>query len=382
MKVVFVCEYYWPHIGGAEVVFSQLALKLTGMGHECHVITCKLRNTAAYEIIDGVKIHRVSVPRKGDRYWFALLAIPEVLKIARKAGIIHTTTFTAAIPAWFASTLLRKKCIITVLEVWGNLWNELGDMNHFSILCHKISEKIIVSLPFDKYCCISNYTQSCLLRYGIGINGNKCVTIYNGVDYELFNPSHADGTRIRKKLGFGDDFIYLYFGRPGISKGLEYLIQAVPLISSSIPKSKLLLILSKDPQVRYTNIISMIKELAIENRVVLLEPVPRNELPSYIAAVGCVVVPSISEGFGFSAAEACAMGKPVVASNIGSLPEVVSGRYVLIEPRSPEAIARGVEKVYKGEVEDKGKKTFIWDECVKNYLGLYAKILSIKEKRK
>ena len=58
----------------------------------------------------------------------------------------------------------------------------------------------------------------------------------------------------------------------------------------------------------------------------------RSELQSYIAASDCIVVPSLSESFGFAAAEACAMGKPIVASNVASLPEVVSARFILIEP--------------------------------------------------
>ena len=69
------------------------------------------------------------------------------------------------------------------------------------------------------------------------------------------------------------------------------------------------------------------------------------------------------------------MGKPVVATDVASLPEVVSGKYVLVEPRNPEAIAEGVEKVYKGAVEDKGKKVFSWDECVRGYLRVYQGVL-------
>jgi glycosyltransferase involved in cell wall biosynthesis len=88
----------------------------------------------------------------------------------------------------------------------------------------------------------------------------------------------------------------------------------------------------------------------------------------------CVVVPSLSEGFGFMAAEACAMGKPVVASDVGSLPEVVSGRYVLTPPRSPQAIADGVYSVYKDEVPERDKKTFDWNETVLEYVNLYQEI--------
>lgn len=71
------------------------------------------------------------------------------------------------------------------------------------------------------------------------------------------------------------------------------------------------------------------------------------------------------------------MEKPVVATDVGSLPEIVSGRYVLVEPGDPEAIAEGVEKVYKGEIEDKSEKIFSWGECVKGYLEVYGGVLKL-----
>jgi glycosyltransferase involved in cell wall biosynthesis len=375
MKIVFVCEYYLPHIGGVETVFNHLALKLAENGNNVHIITCQLENTPNFEIIDGITIHRVKVPQKGDRYWFTFLAIPSVFKVAKDAAVIHTTTYTGAFPAWLTAKILNKRCVITVHEVWGTLWYKLSGMNWLSSSTHRYLEKLIISLPFDKYCCVSNYTKDCLLSEGIGINKNKCVTIYNGIDYNLFNPLTAGGNKIRDKLSIGNDFIYLYFGRPGISKGLEYLINAVPMVSETIPDSRLLLILAHDPQKGYDKIQYLIKQLNIENNIILLDPVSRNELPDYIMASDCVVVPSISEGFGFSAAEACAMGKPVIVTNVASLPEVISGEHIFIEPKNPQAIADGVEKVYNRKVEYLSKKVFIWDDCCQKYLDIYKKLL-------
>lgn len=376
MKIVFVCEYYPPHIGGVEIVFNQLAQGLAKEGHDCHVVTCKLPGTSDYEEIEQVKIHRVKVPSKGDRYWFTFLAIPKVFTLAKGVDLIHTTTFNGAFPAWVVSKLLRKKCVITVHEVWCPLWTSLAHMSWFSAQLHQFLERAIISLPFDKHISISKYTRDRLRSSGI--KDEKSAIIYNGIDYELFNPSRADGEKIRKKLQLESEFIYMYYGRPGASKGLEYLILAIPIISKEIPNSRSLLILANDPKERYEHIKRMINDLNIEDKVVFLAPVPRDELPSYIEAADCVVIPSLSEGFGFTAGEACAMEKPVVASNVASLPEVVSGKYVLVEPRNPEAIAKGVEKVYRGETENSRRKIFSWDECVRKYLKVYEGVLERK----
>jgi glycosyltransferase involved in cell wall biosynthesis len=143
-----------------------------------------------------------------------------------------------------------------------------------------------------------------------------------------------------------------------------------------IPKSQFLLILSRRPEGGYNDAIRIARGLNLNGQLTLSDPVPRDELPSYIAAADCVVVPSLSEGFGFTAAEACAMERPLVASDVASLPEVVSGKYVLVEPRSPAAIADAVEMVYKGEVDSHPKKRFSWDDCVDHYLHVYKEFLA------
>ncbi len=372
MNVLFVLEYYPPHIGGVEVVFRNLCEGLAQRGHSLTVITCRLPGTKAFEVLNSVTIHRVRVPQKGARYWFTFLSIPQVLKCARGADLVHTTTYNGAFPAWLASKLLRKRSIITVHEVLGSLWKDLTGMSSLSAKLHQLLEKLIVSLSFDRFVSVSEYTKESLCKFHVG--SEKITVVHNGIDQELFSPTGLSNNRVRQQLSLEDKFAYMYYGRPGISKGVEYLIEAVPLISQRIPDSKLMLVLANDPKDRYENIKKMIQDLNVKDKVILLDPVPRNELPGYIAASDCVVVPSLSEGFGFTAAEACAMGKPVVAANVGSLPEVVSGRYVLVEPANAKAIAEGVEMIHKGEVEDKGDKTFSWDQCVQEYLDVYQQL--------
>ena len=85
----------------------------------------------------------------------------------------------------------------------------------------------------------------------------------------------------------------------------------------------------------------------------------------------------ITEGnFPLKVVEYLAMGKPVVASDVASLPEVVSGEHVLVAPRSPEAIVMGVQRVCRGEMGSSESKSFTWDECVDRYLEVYRDVVS------
>jgi glycosyltransferase involved in cell wall biosynthesis len=372
VKVLFVLENYYPFIGGAEVLFKNLCEGLAEKGHNITVLTTRLPGTLTSETINGVNVRRISTPRKSSRYWFTFMAIPEAIHLASSVDIVHTTTYNGAFPAWLAARVRGKKCMITILEIIGSGWQEMSGMNRLSAMAYRFLEDIIISLRFDHFGAISHYTASCLKTHGI--DSNRISVIYPGINYALFDPGRADGKAVRQKLNLQGSFIYLFFGRPGISKGVEYLLQAVPLISRMINNARLLMILAHEPSDGYHKILKLLKALDIQNDVILLDPVPRDDLPDYIAAADCVVVPSLSEGFGFSAAEACAMGKPVVASDTASIPEVVSGVYKLVEPKDAPSISCAVEQVYNRQISSQEKKLFMWASCISAYEYIYHQL--------
>jgi D-inositol-3-phosphate glycosyltransferase len=372
MRILFVLENYYPFIGGAEVLFKNLCEGLADRGNDVTVITTLLPGTTAHDTINKVKIRRIRTPGTASRYWFTFLSIFSAVRQAGRSDLVHTTTYNGAFPAWLSARLTGKKCVITVLEIIGNKWREMTGMGPFKALLYSFLERRVVSLHFDRYVAISQYTSACLSHSGV--DRSKITVIYPGIDYALFNPAGADRASVREKLGIRDEFACLYYGRPGISKGVEYLVEAFPLISGKIANSKFVMLLAHQPSEGYEHIKKSIAGLKLGDRVIMVDPVPRDQLPAYIAAADCVVVPSLSEGFGFSAVEACAMGLPVVASNVASLPEVVSGKYVLVEPKNPGAIALGVEAVYNNKANFTKKKIFKWSDCVDQYEKLDSRL--------
>ncbi len=372
MKILLVLEYYIPHIGGVETVFQELSERYVKLGNEVHIVTMRLPGTKEFEKINGVNIHRISIPRFSSRYWFDFLfSIPKIYALAKKSDIIHASDYITGFPVWIVAKIQKKPCIVTITEPIGELLHSMLGEPYFKAKVIQNIEKFLIGLPYDKYACISYYTQNCVRL--IGVREEKIKTIYLGIDVNRFN-STTPRKSIREKYNCQGKFVYLSFGRPGITKGIEYLIKAVPIISKKIPDSVLLLILSNDPHDRY----EMLRKMILENKIgdiILIDPVPRAELPDYIASSDCVVVPSLTEGFGFTAAEACAMDKPVVATNVGSLPEVVSGKYILVEPRDPEEIADAIFRVWKGDFMTTPKKDFKWDSCVNEYLKLYNSLV-------
>jgi len=373
MKILFVVENYYPHIGGVETVFRNLAEALVKKNHKVEIVTHRLKNTKEYEELNGVRIYRVNCLQ--SRYLFTFLSIFKAFKLAKSADIIHTTTFNGAFPAWLVSKLRKKPCIITVHEVWIGLWDELSEFNWLKRKIHNLLEKFIYFLPFNKYVAVSNFTRRRLVE--IGISQNKTEVVYNSLNYSLFDPRKYNKNKTRKEIGIRNEFVCFSYGRPGISKGFSYLLDAIPMVTQKIPNSKFVLMLSKDKAYKsqYGKLIKKINDLNIKNKIILLEPAKENKIPAYLKAADCVVVPSLSEGFGYTVAEACAMNIPVVASDVASLPEIISGKFVLVKPKNPEEIAEGIIKVHNKKYKRTKLKKFLIKNNVERYLKVYKTLI-------
>lgn len=146
----------------------------------------------------------------------------------------------------------------------------------------------------------------------------------NGVDLNRFNPS-IPGQRTRRKCGIDDDtVVFGAVGRIDRLKGLDILVSAFARVAESVKQTKLLIVGEAEGKSRSfkKNLLRMVECLHLSERVVFAghqnDPVP------YLAAMDVLVMPSRTEGFGRSAVEAMAMAKPVIASDVGALPEIVS----------------------------------------------------------
>lgn len=339
---LFVLEYYFPHVGGVETLFRQLAMELVRAGWAVTVVTLWLPGTAMRETIDGVEVIRVRTPQTGRRYLFMLMALPAVVRVATRADLLQTTTYNAAVPAWLGGLLCRKPVIITVHEVFGNQWQQLPGLNPMVGWAYRLFEAGVLRLPFARYICDSRFTRGRLAQF-IGIPSERSSVVYPAVDHDFWCLGRHAARPLREQLGIAPDtFVYLYFGRPGISKGLEFLVEAASLVRNAIPRSQLVLLLARDPADHYQRILQHIERLNLSAHVRILDPVPRTELPSYLLAADRVVVPSLSEGFGYAAFEAASLGCTVVATAGHAVEEVAGDSVTLVPPRDAGALADAI----------------------------------------
>lgn len=367
MKILFVLENYYPNIGGVETLFKNLAEQLVSLDHEVTIITTlPNKETPRYEKEGNLTIRRLHF---WNRYFFTFLGFFPLLKYVHQFDLVHTTSYNAGVPAFFAAKLFNKKVIITFHEVWGDLWFRLPYFGKIAKWGHYLFEQFLLKLPFDHFVAVSKSTKESLEENGI--LSTKISVIYNGIDYSEFPTKTTKATNT--------SFTYTYFGRLGISKGLDILLDAAIDIKKTIPNSSLKIIIPKVPITFFKTILKTIKQKELQDHIKLLHYLPFKELQNELRASDCVVIPSYSEGFCFAAVECIAMQIPIISSDQMALREVVSGTFIKMKEHSDEALTRAIKQAVRKEWEYTPIKRFTLKNTIKNYLDLYQKlqILSI-----
>ena len=362
MRILFVLEHYAPYIGGAETLFVSLAESLVREGYAVRVITTRFqRNLAKRDWVNGVDVRRINVP---NRFLFTVAALPAVLRSAGWADLVHTTTYNAALPAWVGAKLRGKASVITFHELWGQLWFALPFLSSLQRWAYYGYERLVAALPFDHYVAVSDFTARSLVQ--AGIKESRIERIYNGLAYDLFNGvEHRPPQR----------FIFTYFGRLGVSKGLDLLIPAAAAFCAQYPEAVLRLIIPRRPQALYGTILDLIQSSGLpQTNFELLHELSPTELRAAVATSSCVVIPSYSEGFCFVAAETAALGVPIISSGMGALAETVSGPNVLMQGMTVEALVRCLEAAYRGQYFMTPPRRFPLATAIAHYQSLYTRI--------
>ncbi len=361
MRILFVLEHFHPYIGGAERLFWELSTALARQGHQVGVVTTRFREgLPREETLSGVRVYRVDCY---NRYFFSFASLPAIRRLLREYDLVHTASYNAALPAWLAARLAGKPVIVTFHEAWGGLWWRLPFANFLQRLAFFCWELLLLRLPFERFVAVSDYTRQELIRQGVA--EKKVMRIYNGLDYREFERYPHEPPAF---------FTYTYFGRLGMSKGLDLLLPAARQMALAHPESRLKLILPTYPKGMYRWVMKRAAVLGLDAHIQLLHNLPKEQLMEEVSRSSCVVIPSYSEGFCFVAAEAVALGVPVVSSQRGALEEVVSGRYTGMAGMSAEALAHALDEAYKGNWQEKPQRRFSLASSVEAYISLYREV--------
>lgn len=380
-------------LGGAGVYASNLCRELAGLGHEVHVISSSVTGEATQASANLV-VYRVPVLNrqflKTFSFWVRVRNLYKALHRKVNFDLLHTNVTSGF---GLTSRMVKVPRIVTIhhlaktvfqatrkssLQTFANFEGEMG-------LASRI-EKTFVDFDrveidrADKVVTVSNFVKNSIIST-YRVPESKVETIYNGVSWKEYSCSPQEIEEVRRTYNLGDEPIILYVGRLERRKNLEFLIEAFKLI---VEKTKCKLIIAGSGE--QSSLEEMAFSLGIRNRVVFTGFVEDNVLKQLYNACVVFVLPSYMEGFGLTLLEAMAAARPVVASNVGGIPELVKNGVngVLVSTNNPKELATALTFLLENlelarsmglRNKEYVAKNFSWEKTAKMTSALYERIL-------
>jgi glycosyltransferase involved in cell wall biosynthesis len=386
MKVLFVATAYTRFKGDVITPWLvELIARLRNEGIEVSVFTSSYKGLGDH-VIDGVKVYRFRYCfKRFERLTHEETAVD---RITRGASNIFLSFLYIVFGVWSMIRLTRAEQFDIVHIHWpfphivfgiaGQRFGKARLFNSFyGVEIRWLKKKFPILLrPFsilinrsDKVTAISTHTAKELAR-----------VVRMPIDIIPFSAAmaerHATAAVAKKEI--------IFVGRLVERKGVKYLIEAFHRIQKSIPHK--LVIIGDGPE--RGQLEEMVARLGLESRVKFPGKIPDDRLYQYYRSCSFLVLPAVydkkgdTEGLGVVLLEAMSYAKPVIASNVGGITDIVvdGENGLLVPPANPDVLAKAIIKLARGK-ELRGKfgkqarktvdEKFNWDRIIKNLIALY-----------
>lgn len=315
--------------GGAEKLISDILPLMKKSGHDVEVLLLSNRNNVFVEQLIDNSINVVTLKPNKIRSIRNLYHLRKYVN-SKKFDIIHAHLF----PANYLTSIVSKlnfndKTMYVLTE--HNTHNRRRDLKIIRPI-----EKFIYN-SFDKIISISKGTQFSLKKWLKNIKEEKFITINNGINIERFKHAKKYNKNELNNIFVDENIILVMTGRFTNQKDQKTIIKALKNLDDNIH----LLLVGEGPLL--DDHISFVKELNLEDRVHFMGF--RNDVERIVKSSDLVIVSSNWEGFGLVAVEGMAAGKPVIASEVPGLEEIVSGYGVLFTKNDHNELSNKIKEL-------------------------------------
>jgi len=296
-----------------------------------------------------------------------------------KFDIVHTHTSKAGLLGRLAARLARTRVILhtphghVFFDYFGSLKTRLF------IYLEKRASRIT-----DRIISLTDREKQDYITYKIA-DEDKLVTIFSGIELERFQQlSDTQKNNLKRELGIPwNSLVIGSLGRLVHVKGLEYLIEASKHIHSRHPNTSF--VFTGDGPLK-KRLITKAQKLGLAKNTFFIGW--QENVSQILSIYDIFVLPSLNEGMGRVLAEAMALEKPIVASDIGGIPDlVVHGKNgFLVPPKNPVKLAEYIQILIEDQVkrEDMGKAGkemaagFRHEIMVRKITDLYNELMAVK----
>jgi starch synthase len=380
VKVVLLTREYPPDVyGGAGVHVAHLARELARR------VDVEVRCFGPERAADPC-----APPVRAYRPWDALAEAPGVLGVLsvdvvmaaglQSADVVHSHTWYANLAGHLAKLLYGRPHVATThslepLRPWKA--EQLGAGGYaVSSFCERTALE-----RADRVIAVSHAMREDVLHCYPEIAPERVVVVHNGVDPDEFRPDPR--TDLLDRLGVDASRpLVVFVGRISRQKGIDHLLRAAPELD---PAAQLVLRAGSPDTADLAHELHRLAEPARAVRcVVWIErELEKHELVQLLSHASVFVCPSVYEPLGIVNLEAMACEAPVVATDVGGIPEVVDDRRtgLLVAPADPRALAAAINSLLADPARARalgraGRRRvlarFTWARVAKRTLEVYG----------
>jgi glycogen(starch) synthase len=375
-------------IGGISPHVYNLSKNLAQNGVKVYVVTCDFPGAPRHETIEGVEVHRIDSyrnPAPDFATWVYLMNVnmqKEAAALARSLGgqidIFHAHDWLVATAGIGLKHVFREPLLATVHST------EIGRRNGINLDYERMIHETEAWLTYEawKVICCSDYMVS-HVRWAFGLAPDKLIMVPNGVNAEAYAKyEKEDLSQFRSKFALPEEKIVLFVGRLVYEKGVHVFVNAAPKV---LQKDNAKFIIVGNGYMK-DQLSSLVRGMGLTHKVLFTGFVDDETLRKLQTCANVSVVPSLFEPFGIVALEAMAAKSPVVVSDAGGLPEIVTHDVDGVKTYSgnPESLAWGITRVltddhYANRLREnaykKIREKYNWNQIAQQTKSIYEAVL-------
>ncbi|NMG23012.1 glycosyltransferase family 4 protein [Brasilonema bromeliae] len=387
MKILVLSWEFPPRIvGGIARHVGELYPELVKLGHEIHLITPEFGQAPMYEIVEGVKVHRVPVA-SGNDFFHWVVNLNQSFghhggKLMLEEGpfdIIHAHDWLVGDAAIALKHSFKVPLIATIHATEYGRYNGV----HTDIQRYINAKEELFAFNAWRIIVCTDYMRREVER-ALHSPWNKIDVIYNGIRPEK-KQHHQDFHALDFRRQFAEDGekIVYYVGRMTYEKGVPLLLSAAPKVLSQMGGYVKFVIIGGG---NTDHLKKQARDMGIWNKCYFTGFISDEYLDKFQTIADCAVFPSLYEPFGIVALESFASRVPVVVSDTGGFPEVVQHTKtgVVTYKNNPDSLAWGILEVLKNpgyrqwlvdNAYEDLERRFSWSKLAKQTEDVYKRVV-------
>jgi glycosyltransferase involved in cell wall biosynthesis len=333
LRVTYLIDHLG--MGGAERLLAPALNAMRDQGVEPRLVALKEKdgNPLARVMEDlGYQVTVVGLRRLVDPAGIRRLAA--ILR-AQRPDVIHAHLETSTILGGLVARSLHVPLVTTIHTLEKSGWRSRAAARRslLALAMRHLASRVVA---------VSSAAAAHHAR-DAAIPGRRLVTIWNGIDPAPFVAASAvDGGALRRRLGLPSGPLLLTVAVLRPEKGIEHMIAAIPRLMERVPDVTYA-VAGEGPH--RDALLRAARDEGVESRVMMLGH--RDDVPELLAACDCFVLPSLTEALPTVIAEAFFSGRPVVATDVGGVGEMVRPEEtgLLVRPSDSRALAAACARV-------------------------------------